>query len=94
MTFQGLDVLTVESLNYMGIKDQLTVQDIITSKAVKECPRVPRLEDSDPPLNNIYQWLDMLKLTQYEDNFEKAGCNEDLSNIEDSWQLLLKKNVS
>ncbi|XP_075252236.1 uncharacterized protein LOC142344461 isoform X2 [Convolutriloba macropyga] len=90
--FIGLDVLTAESLGFIGVKDPATIQKVLTSRVVKNCPRVPRLEDADPPCHDLSEWLNVLKLPQYVTNFAEGGCLSDLSNIEDAWQLVLKKN--
>merc|ERR1712226_563406 len=92
INFIGLDVLTPYSLSFIGIKDPATIQKVLTSKVVKQCEPVPKLDNKiDPPFEGISDWLRRLHLSQYEQKFVQAGCAS-LSNIEDAWQLVLKRN--
>lgn len=93
MRFIGPDVLTADSLRFMGIEDESIIGRILQSEAVVRCMQVPKVDhlQQDSSCSTIAQWLQVLHLSQYESNFSAAGCQH-IDDVTDAWQLALAIN--
>ena len=77
----------------MGVEDEATLDKILLSETVVRCMQVPKLDHIQCNRTKIADWLKVLHLGQYEENFTAAGCH-DISHVTDAWQLALGINVS